>query len=155
MSLKGVEKTMKSCATCKTEKPLSLFYGDSRSKDKRAFECKRCSDKRSTEWRKQNLEKYRTNQRRNRLMRNFGITIPEYDSILEKQDGVCAICGAKQSGGHGRFHVDHDHSAESVRGILCFSCNIGLGYFKDNPVFLLAAIKYLGSTEPKEVQGVL
>ena len=40
-------------------------------------------------------------------------------------------------------HVDHCHSSDQFRGILCRSCNVMLGYAKDNPQRLLNGIKYL------------
>jgi hypothetical protein len=39
--------------------------------------------------------------------------------------------------------VDHGHETGEVRGLLCSNCNLGLGYFKDNPKYLEGAIKYL------------
>ena len=52
----------------------------------------------------------------------------------------CMICGADD-----RLCIDHDHSTKAVRGILCLSCNLGLGSFKDDPEKLKMAIKYLES----------
>jgi hypothetical protein len=51
---------------------------------------------------------------------------------------VCAVCGRPDP-----EHVDHDHATGVVRGVLCFNCNGGLGQFRDNPMFLAAAIEYL------------
>lgn len=81
-------------------------------------------------------------------MRKFGLTAAEYKRRLAEQGGVCAICGSADPRGRGRFAVDHDHAAEVngqmvVRGLLCNLCNPGLGYFRDNPALLAAAIKYL------------
>lgn len=80
--------------------------------------------------------------RRNQLKRRFGITSDEYDSMLESQGGVCAICGEADPTGR-RLAVDHNHETGEVRGLLCIRCNRGIGNFKDSPALLQAAAEYL------------
>ena len=65
--------------------------------------------------------------------------------MLASQDGASgAICGTKEFGGPGKVAaVDHDHGTGKVRGLLCASCNVGLGAFKDNPERIQRAIDYL------------
>ena len=76
-------------------------------------------------------------------LRKYGITPGQYRDRLAAQEGKCAICKTETPGGHGRFHVDHDHATGEFRGILCHRCNVGLGYMKDDPVILQGAISYL------------
>ena len=52
----------------------------------------------------------------------------------------CAVCGKTS-----RLQVDHDHSTGKIRGILCPTCNRGLGMFYDDPVLLEKALVYLNS----------
>lgn len=74
----------------------------------------------------------------------YGLTEDQYRAMLERQGNACAICGSTQWGGkHDRPHVDHDHATGRVRGLLCGSCNYGLGCFRDDPKRLTAAISYL------------
>lgn len=81
---------------------------------------------------------------RKRQLRLYGITVEEYDRLLVEQDGGCAICHAGEPGsGRASFAVDHDHVTGAVRGLLCLSCNSGLGQFRDDPVLLEAAVRYL------------
>ena len=95
-------------------------------------------------WLSRNLEKVRAQARARSLKRNFGITQARYIELLRGQGGGCAICGSTNSGRNNRnFCVDHDHKTGSIRGLLCFSCNHGLGQFKDSTVTLQAAICYL------------
>ncbi|MBO9194351.1 endonuclease VII domain-containing protein [Rhizobium sp. 16-449-1b] len=83
-------------------------------------------------------------KRDGRLRAEFGISVEEYDALLAKQGGGCAICGEKSADKRGhRLHVDHSHDTGAVRGILCSSCNIGLGKFKDSVSRLDRAIEYL------------
>jgi len=62
-------------------------------------------------------------------------------ALWEKQNRSCAIC--KHPGSLNELNSDHDYKTERVRGLLCTRCNSGLGYFKDDPQLLLAAINYL------------
>lgn len=55
----------------------------------------------------------------------------------------CMICGAGAAGSSARMHIDHDHATNRFRGVLCESCNLGLGKFYDDPILLMAAAKYL------------
>lgn len=75
------------------------------------------------------------------LKLKYGISLDEYNALFLKQGGVCKICGKYQQ--HENLAVDHNHKTGKVRGLLCSSCNKGLGYFKDNPIILKEAIKYL------------
>ena len=57
------------------------------------------------------------------LKRRYGITPEQYDKMLERQGGGCAVCGKAPKPGARRLAVDHDHSTKVVRGLLCFTCN--------------------------------
>lgn len=89
------------------------------------------------EWRKRNplLAK------ESHLKKSYGITMAEYDAMLESQDGVCAICGAHDQ--HFSLAVDHNHKTTAVRGLLCTNCNKMLGHAHDNVDVLRKAIAYL------------
>lgn len=67
----------------------------------------------------------------------------EYDSLLEKQNYSCAICGITAEEIDKKLIVDHNHETLKVRGLLCWRCNSGLGFFKDNQIHLAMAIEYL------------
>lgn len=75
------------------------------------------------------------------LQNKFNITLLEYNEIFERQGGVCAICGKPP--GKRMLAVDHCHKTEKIRGLLCTSCNLSLGGFKDSVSNLASAIKYL------------
>lgn len=71
-------------------------------------------------------------------LKKYGLTSAAYLALCHAQDGQCAIClQAKPLG------IDHDHATGAVRGLLCLTCNSGLGMFKDKPELLQAAIHYL------------
>lgn len=64
--------------------------------------------------------------------------------LHDKQSGRCAICLTDILPFGRSRAVDHDHKTGALRGMLCKSCNIGLGNFRDNPLRLVNALVYLG-----------
>jgi len=75
--------------------------------------------------------------------RKYGISIEEYDKLLVQQNNSCAVCKISQSDLDYNLVVDHCHTTEKVRGLLCRNCNLALGYLKDNPETMNSAISYL------------
>lgn len=72
----------------------------------------------------------------------YGISKQDYLALIEASNGQCQICGNEFKGARDR-HVDHFHDDGRIRGLLCGSCNNGLGRFRDTPALLLAAAQYL------------
>ena len=85
------------------------------------------------------------NRRRGALSSKYRITEQRYFEILEKQIGLCAICGSDSPRRRGskNFAIDHNHTTMEVRGLLCHPCNVMIGLAKDNIEVLEMAIKYL------------
>lgn len=74
------------------------------------------------------------------------MTLSEYNLLLEKQDGKCAICktsNPKGRGKHRKFAVDHCHTTNKVRGLLCVMCNTAIGLLKDNAEIIENAKQYI------------
>jgi hypothetical protein len=74
--------------------------------------------------------------------RTFGISADEFDAFLAEQGGGCAICGVVPERAVS-LHLDHCHVTGRLRGILCLSCNQGIGKFRDDPELLERAARYL------------
>lgn len=90
-----------------------------------------------------------TAKARRRQLRKYGLSADDYALLYEKQNGVCAICGkpetVKNNVGIIRLlSVDHDHKTGKVRGLLCMSCNILLGYLEKNSEYISEALVYIG-----------
>lgn len=125
------------CTTCNTFKLASEY---TLSRDKRSFggvamrsKCKKCDE----------FRKYKRF-----IKKTYDITYDDYIDLLEKQNGKCAICESKMGSARtSRLFVDHCHDSLEVRGLLCSSCNHGLGLFKDSPKLLNKAISYLTSNK--------
>lgn len=83
----------------------------------------------------------------NRFFRKYGITYETYEKMSKNQGNLCAICNNPQIIKHivrnENLCLDHCHKSGKIRGLLCASCNIGIGHFKDNPEYLIAAAEYL------------
>lgn len=96
---------------------------------------------RAREARQRDPERAARISRKHLLKKLYGLTPEQYEEMLAAQGGGCAICGDPP--GERQHAVDHDHATGEVRGILCHSCNLSIGGFRDDPSLLVAAIDYL------------
>lgn len=133
------------CKWCGIEQNVEEMRHDYR------YMCLTCFSKKGNEWQAKHPRDSRRHKRNYHLRKMFGITTDDEQRILAEQGGVCAICGRPvpvlgERGASG--HVDHDHATGRVRGILCFSCNAGLGLFRDDISRLRSAIAYLERAHP-------
>ena len=162
---------MRTCTLCSESKPVTDFYrGHTR--------CKECTKRRQREryandpefkakhaayqtaWQKSNRERAtaitKAWQRRNPAAYK-GLTNEEFEALVKKHGGLCAICGEpetmvhKQTGKVRRLSIDHDHGCcpgtrtcgKCVRGLLCYSCNRFLSPVLDKPGRLEEVSRYL------------
>jgi len=78
-----------------------------------------------------------------------GITVEEYYRIDELQKSLCAICFQPETRVNGRTKmtqrlvIDHCHKTNKVRGLLCHNCNTAIGKFRDDPIRMYRAIRYI------------
>lgn len=122
----------KFCYVCGQWKPEAGFNNSSNSSDGLDHRCRRC---------------HASAQKKAR----YGIDLDHYEVLLASQGGKCAICPAELAEGGNRLSIDHDHACcpgtlscgKCVRGILCPSCNMGLGRFQDDVDLLKRAASYL------------
>ena len=154
---------MKKCTKCGKTKRESEFY---KAKDRKSgFQawCKMCcstyrkSYANKPENRKKLVQyaakrgatrKGKLEQRRKTIKHKYGITLKDYDQMLETQNGACAICHrfetrCHQNGSVKRLAIDHNHKTGKVRGLLCEKCNHALGLLGDTKEVLLRAALYL------------
>ncbi|SRR6266496_2393799 len=80
-------------------------------------------------------------------LKKFGLTEKDYQNLLVKQNYACAICKKPEtrilkSGQTKRLSVDHCHNKGHVRGLLCYSCNTGIGLLKHDPEAIHRAAEY-------------
>lgn len=158
----------KQCSRCGEIKVLADFHKNKSARDGHNAACKACRkhtqaetykqnsakiQARNLAWRRANPDKIQVYSRKLHIQR-YGITEERWQDIFSEQGQACAICRTKDPGKKG-WATDHDHTCcaprtkccgQCVRGILCGACNLGLGKFQDNIVFLRAAIDYLDNS---------
>jgi hypothetical protein len=155
----------KKCARCRKQKPTSAFGEGAKWPDGLYPYCRPCRVAYNREWREKNPAKARAaRSRKTETMRRFrekhgltygdisrmsryGVSPADYEGMLRRQDGRCAICGdppgSRRTGCSPKFDIDHCHKTGSVRGLLCGPCNRGLGHFRDDLDTLRKAVAFL------------
>lgn len=91
---------------------------------------------------------FRTATRSASSLAKFGISIEQYEAMIEAQEGLCAIC-RKVCSMKSMLSIDHDHITGHVRGLLCGKCNTGIGLLGDRVDGLRRALAYLIAAENK------
>jgi len=148
---------MKTCTKCKVEKPLTAFVKDSRRLHGVATYCKTCSFALIKAWRLRNPDKCRASSLKyakanpgRHYRTKFGITHNDKLEMLSKQENRCAACGTTNhenprfsKENNSGWIVDHDHRTGLIRGILCWRCNVSLGYVQDSVERLRGLASYL------------
>ena len=79
------------------------------------------------EYWKQRYHKNPNEQRNKAYKYLYGITLKQYEVIHNRQQGKCGICGDKSKT---YLCVDHNHSTGQIRGLLCRTCNMNLGWLE-------------------------
>lgn len=131
---RGVRSTVRTCTKCGEAKPATEFWSR--------------PDRPRTNLRSWCIECASTWHRNHKLLTKYGLTLEDFEAMLERQGGGCAICEAPPTGegNRGRLHVDHDHATGRVRGLLCHRCNWGIGHFGDSAEVMQKAYRYLVRT---------
>ncbi len=101
-------------------------------------------DKRKENWQQLSPDEKKRISLRDHLRTTFGLTLEQYDLMLQLQNGVCAICGVAPI--KMRLFVDHCHKTGTIRGLLCTNCNTGLNQAEKDITWLDKARRYLESS---------
>lgn len=143
----------KQCLKCKLYLPFNKFGSHRSRRDKLNERCKKCVNKNQR-------DAYVTEKVRGYDMRRrYGITLQQYNAMLSKQDGVCAICKNQESrlenrsktGTTRRLYVDHDHKTGDVRALLCHECNTALGNMQEDPERIKSLLAYAEWCQTREL----
>lgn len=132
----------KLCSRCGEIKSLDSFSKDKHHASGHKSACKACANSDFKNWRTQNLDKVREQDKIKMLVKKYKLSKEEAIVYANNRVGECTICKTEA------FRVvDHCHVTGDVRGFICFACNSMLGYARDNIKTLEAAIEYLRSQE--------
>lgn len=152
------------CKLCHEEKETTAFYP-------RMGRCKVCHGLKTREWAFKNPDKVKRSHdkwrakpgskeleniaarrwqdehpeqaaliRRRSQVKIYGLTLEQYDEMEKFQDGKCAICGVVPSR---RLDIDHNHTTNKVRELLCSPCNTAIGSVNESIETLNKVIAYL------------
>ena len=149
----------KICPKCKIDKDYSLYGKNKNYKDGLSSYCRECrsaaqlliahSDEYKNyirpirkKWVEDNKEKVALCHKISHLWRKYNMSLEQYIELVEEQHGLCAICGLPASTNN-VLYVDHDHTINKVRGLLCQHCNSVIGFANDNIEILEQAINYI------------
>lgn len=72
--------------------------------------------------------------------KKFGVTLAEFNQMFLVQESKCAVCHTAAAK---KWNLDHDHVTGRARGILCTTCNLGIGQMRDSADLCRAAAAYL------------
>lgn len=147
---------MKVCSKCKKALPLNLFY--KRKNKPLSTICNLCNNERQRAYYRadvakgitRSMDRYRANPEsykdamlKSRLKNRYGITVEAYNLLAAEQHYICACCSKPFAEFKKRPQVDHCHKTGAIRGLLCPSCNLGIGMFGDGVEGLIEAVDYL------------
>ncbi len=97
----------------------------------------------SKESKKRNPKKTKKTASRFKLKKRYHLN---HEQILEVESRThCEVCGVRFSKGRGPTYrnVDHCHTHDTYRGVICRNCNIALGLVNDDPKILQSLIEYI------------
>lgn len=130
----NVEEKTANCSNCGIVKVHSKKVGGGKFAGGKYWSCAE-SEK---NWTK--IYRSRIDRTLDRLVDNGNPEHKIFIQLFRKQKGQCAICKVEINKS---AHLDHCHITGDIRGLLCRPCNVGIGYFEDNPELLALALKYL------------
>lgn len=136
------EETHRKCKRCGEVRPLTQYYDQPGTtvSSRKKLECKECFKHRMRERQAQVCPwTGLTKKRAENIWRLYRLSAVQYKKMFDEQNGKCAICDEPMV----EPHVDHDHSTEAIRQLLCGVCNVTLGVAKESSERLRSAAAYL------------
>jgi hypothetical protein len=133
---------MKKCSYCLKTQSKSEFNKMSHNKDLLHSHCKDCLSHRAKLYR----DDHKAELKAASILRRYKLSVEQYNTMIKDCNNCCTICKVELLGTNTDANapcIDHCHTTNIVRGILCMQCNKGLGLFRDSPESLVNAAQYL------------
>lgn len=127
------------CKECGERKSMTEFHWGPNKTCRRRL-CKSCQHAQQRRARSKNLDVFKMRGRQSHLRKKYGIDQADYLRMRDEQGDLCLICRDSLPE---PAYVDHCHETGRVRGLLCLTCNTGIGSFKERPEVLIWAAAYL------------
>lgn len=145
----------KECHCCKEVQSIELFYAQKDSKDGLRSMCKICTKLKSKIYSDKNKKPKIYREPVDHRFSFYNLTKKQFHEMLIFQNNKCFICNIEFNinGRSTAPCVDHDHECcphvptcgHCTRALLCFKCNMGLGFLNDDRIIIQGALKYLDS----------
>jgi ribosomal protein S27AE len=135
----------KTCPKCGQVKPVVEFYQIStidpygKPGKRCANACKPCARAATQQHRRNYTDEQRRRMKSRTLMRQYGITLDEYDALAAAQGGACQICRRTNE----PLVIDHCHGTNRFRGLICGRCNGALGMVQDSEEIAMGLLDYI------------
>lgn len=137
------------CSLCRRILPVEDFLGDKTKIGGIGYRCWRCG---LAQQKVNRSGQTYDDKRRDTYYKNtYGITLEDYNKLIDFQNGVCAVCQNPPKGK--RLAIDHSHRDGLVRGALCVNCNLRVIGKHVDPEILYRAARYLESPPLTEMFG--
>lgn len=128
---------------CGVDKTFSEFYQATKRLSGYFSYCKDCCSIIHSIWKDSDVGRRRLLiKKMQRVIEVYKVSPRDAVSlVLDKNRSCCEICGAAGLGT--KLHIDHNHSTNTIRGYLCYKCNLLVGYASESVDILTKAIAYL------------
>lgn len=149
------------CTKCKITKQLDEFHNSTKKPDGKHSHCKVCrlayaasaqvrereNARRRALPKDHPFREQRRETERRRRYQKFGMSFEDYERMV-KEAGGCQICGTpltteRNAPRNQIACLDHCHDSGEPRGVLCLTCNSGIGKLKDDAELCRKAARYL------------
>jgi protein-arginine kinase activator protein McsA len=138
---------MRVCRACKKSEAEIRFYDPTTVAGKAAGSmCQPCWVQKSVDWRRAHKDVWNRQRHQRLLQRQHGITPEQFEKLYAAPKcGGCGVSKSKPQNGSPakRLALDHCHTTNRIRGLLCHECNRTIATAQDSPQILRQLADYL------------